>query len=140
MSNFGSQVKYNFGDHYTNGQQSINASQTLASPHIRVCLLGTVLDLMYLFRRDKSSQTYFHVCSLSWFWFLFCLQSRLDPCLDTDNVTDVVTGSVVSARECVSQDWSCNDWLVTIYIKTNIHNAHPSTPVNNRVFSNTYRY
>ena len=31
MSNFGSQVKYNFGDHYTNGQQSINASQTLAS-------------------------------------------------------------------------------------------------------------
>lgn len=130
MSNFGSQVKYNFGDHYTNGQQSINASQTLASPHIRVCLLGTVLDLMYLFRRDKSSQTYFHVCSSNGFQFLFCLQSRLDPCLktDTENVPDVVTKSVVSAWECVSQDWSCNAWVVTIYIRINIHNITIHAP------------
>ena len=140
MSNFGSQVKYNFGDHYTNGQQSINAFYTLAQPHILACLLGTVSDLMYLVWQDKSSQTYFHVCSLSWFWFLFCWQSRLDPCLATANVTDVVTGSVVSARECVSQDWSCNDWLVTIYIKINIHNADPSTPVNNRGRSQITRF
>ena len=58
MSNFGSQVKYKFGDYYTNGQQSINASQTLASPRIRgseAGLLGTVSDLMYLFGQDKSS-------------------------------------------------------------------------------------
>ena len=99
-------------------------------PHIRVRLLGTVSDMRYLFKQDKSSQTYFHVCSLSWFWFLFCWQSRLDPCLATANVTDVVTGSVVSARECVSQDWSCNAWVVTIYIRINIHNTHPATPVN----------
>ena len=98
-------------------------------PHIRVRLLGTVSDMRYLFKQDKSAQTYFHVCSLSWFWFLFCLLSRLDPCLWTD--TDVVTRSVVSARECVSQDWSCNAWVVTIYIRINIHITHPATPVNN---------
>ena len=111
-------------------------------PHIRVRLLGTVSDMRYLFKQDKSAQTYFHVCSLSWFWFLFCLLSRLDPCLwtDTDNVPDVVTRSVVSAWECVSQDWSCNDWLVTIYIKINIHNADPSTPVNNRGCSQITRF
>ena len=100
-------------------------------PHIRVSLLGAVLDLMYLFRRDKSSQTYFHVCSSNGFQFLFCLQSRLDPCLktDTENVPDVVTKSVVSAWECVSQDWSCNAWVVTIYIRINIHNITIHAPL-----------
>ena len=50
MSNFGSQVKYNFGDHYTNGQQSINASQTLAPasyPSLSPghCFKADILDL-----------------------------------------------------------------------------------------------
>lgn len=111
-------------------------------PHIRVRLLGTVSDFRYLFNLDKSSQTYFHVCSLSWFWFLFCLLSRLDPCLktDTENVPDVVTKSVVSAWECVSQDWSCNAWVVTIYIRINIHYTHPATPVNNMERSQMLMY